>query len=79
MNLRVVAEGVETLGELSFPRAHQCDEAQGSYFRKKLLSIVTVKIGFRIGANEVGQQTSQIQYLAYRETLSRASTSAALL
>jgi diguanylate cyclase (GGDEF)-like protein/PAS domain S-box-containing protein len=34
LNLRVVAEGVETLEELAFLRAHQCDEAQGYYFSR---------------------------------------------
>ena len=34
LKLRVVAEGVETLEELSFLRAHQCDEAQGYYFSR---------------------------------------------
>jgi len=32
LNLRVVAEGVESLEEVRFLRAHQCDEAQGYYF-----------------------------------------------
>jgi diguanylate cyclase (GGDEF)-like protein/PAS domain S-box-containing protein len=32
LNLRVVAEGVETQPELAFLQAHQCDEAQGYYF-----------------------------------------------
>ena len=34
LKLRVVAEGVETVGELTFLRAHQCDEAQGYYFSR---------------------------------------------
>jgi EAL domain-containing protein (putative c-di-GMP-specific phosphodiesterase class I) len=36
LNLRVVAEGVETPTELEFLRAHQCDEAQGYYFSRPL-------------------------------------------
>ena len=32
LNLRVIAEGVETLEELTFLRAHHCDQAQGFYF-----------------------------------------------
>jgi len=32
LKLRVVAEGVETLEELSFLRAQKCDEVQGYYF-----------------------------------------------
>ena len=32
LNLRVVAEGVETGEELAFLRSQQCDEAQGYYF-----------------------------------------------
>jgi len=34
LKLRVVAEGVETLEELEFLRAQQCDEAQGFYFSR---------------------------------------------
>jgi diguanylate cyclase (GGDEF)-like protein/PAS domain S-box-containing protein len=34
LKLRVVAEGVETLEELSFLRAQQCDEVQGYYFSR---------------------------------------------
>jgi diguanylate cyclase (GGDEF)-like protein/PAS domain S-box-containing protein len=34
LKLRVIAEGVETLKELEFLRAHQCDEAQGYYFSR---------------------------------------------
>jgi diguanylate cyclase (GGDEF)-like protein/PAS domain S-box-containing protein len=34
LKLRLVAEGVETLEELTFLRAHKCDEAQGYYFSR---------------------------------------------
>ncbi len=37
LRLRVVAEGVETLKELEFLQAHQCDEAQGYYFSRPIL------------------------------------------
>jgi diguanylate cyclase (GGDEF)-like protein/PAS domain S-box-containing protein len=36
LDLRVVAEGVETPEELAFLRAHQCDEAQGFYFSRPM-------------------------------------------
>jgi diguanylate cyclase (GGDEF)-like protein/PAS domain S-box-containing protein len=34
LKLRIVAEGVETRGELEFLRAHQCEEAQGYHFSR---------------------------------------------
>ena len=37
LKLRVVAEGVETLQELKFLQAHECDEAQGYYFSQLVL------------------------------------------
>jgi diguanylate cyclase (GGDEF)-like protein/PAS domain S-box-containing protein len=36
LKLRVIAEGVENEAQMSFLRAHQCDEIQGYYFSKPL-------------------------------------------
>ncbi|HYD78961.1 MAG TPA: EAL domain-containing protein [Paucimonas sp.] len=36
LNLKVIAEGVETAQQLEFLRQHQCDEMQGYYFSKAL-------------------------------------------
>lgn len=36
LNLRVIAEGVEEEEQMSFLRAHQCNEIQGFYFRRPL-------------------------------------------
>ncbi|MBF0424387.1 MAG: EAL domain-containing protein [Magnetococcales bacterium] len=36
LGLRVIAEGVETEGQLAFMRAEQCDEIQGYYFSRPL-------------------------------------------
>ncbi len=38
LNLRVVAEGVETLAQSTFLRSHECDEAQGYYFSRPVPS-----------------------------------------
>ena len=39
LKLRVVAEGVETLQELEFLQAQQCDEAQGYYFSRPVPAV----------------------------------------
>jgi diguanylate cyclase (GGDEF)-like protein len=44
LNLRVVAEGVETQEELSFLQAHQCDEAQGYYFGRPVPPAIFAKL-----------------------------------
>ena len=36
LNLKVIAEGVEDEAQMSFLRAHQCDEIQGYYLSKPL-------------------------------------------
>jgi len=36
LNLKVIAEGVENEAQMSFLRAHHCDEIQGFYFSKPL-------------------------------------------
>ena len=36
LRLKVIAEGVETEAQMSFLRAHRCDEIQGYYFSKPL-------------------------------------------
>jgi diguanylate cyclase len=37
LNLRVIAEGVETQDQLDFLRIHQCEEAQGYFFSPAVL------------------------------------------
>jgi diguanylate cyclase (GGDEF)-like protein len=44
LNLRVVAEGVETPEELAFLQAHQCDEAQGYYFGRPVAPALFAKL-----------------------------------
>ncbi len=44
LNLKVIAEGVETEQQLAFLRENECDEAQGYYFGRPVSSdeIVTL-------------------------------------
>ncbi|MCU1749571.1 putative bifunctional diguanylate cyclase/phosphodiesterase [Pseudomonas sp. 6D_7.1_Bac1] len=37
LNLTIIAEGVETLEQLNFLKAHQCEEGQGFFFSKAVL------------------------------------------
>jgi diguanylate cyclase len=37
LNLNIIAEGVETLEQLDFLKAHQCEEGQGYFFSKAVL------------------------------------------
>jgi EAL domain-containing protein (putative c-di-GMP-specific phosphodiesterase class I) len=36
LSLKVIAEGVESEAQMTFLRAHHCDEIQGYYFSKPL-------------------------------------------
>src|ERR1700730_1300047 len=56
LNLRVVAEGVETQEELKFLQAHQCDEAQGYYFSRPVPRQQFAQL-LETGIAEVGSRT----------------------
>ena len=47
LHLKVIAEGAENEAQLSFLRAHQCDEIQGYYFSKPL-PVAEVSEKFRV-------------------------------
>jgi diguanylate cyclase (GGDEF)-like protein/PAS domain S-box-containing protein len=48
LNLKVIAEGVETEAQISFLRTHQCDEIQGYYFSRPL---AVDKVGDKLRGN----------------------------
>jgi diguanylate cyclase (GGDEF)-like protein/PAS domain S-box-containing protein len=54
LKLRVVAEGVETLEQLTFLRAHACDEAQGYYFSRPVPAMDFARL-LKIGIPEAFQ------------------------
>ena len=56
LHLKVIAEGVENEAQMSFLRAHQCDEIQGYYFSKPLkvddvAAILRSPVGRALAAN----------------------------
>jgi diguanylate cyclase len=53
LNLKVIAEGVEDEAQMSFLRAHQCDEIQGYYFSKPL---TVDKVGDKLRGNNPDPQ-----------------------
>jgi diguanylate cyclase (GGDEF)-like protein len=53
LHLKVIAEGVEDEAQMSFLRAHQCDEIQGYYFSKPL---VVDKVADKLRENSPGSQ-----------------------
>jgi diguanylate cyclase (GGDEF)-like protein/PAS domain S-box-containing protein len=55
LNLKVIAEGVENEAQMSFLRAHQCDQIQGHYFSKPLT------------ANEVAEKLAECSVHAAHE------------
>jgi diguanylate cyclase (GGDEF)-like protein/PAS domain S-box-containing protein len=60
LNLKVIAEGVENEAQLSFLRAHQCDEIQGYYFSKPL-PVADVAEKFRGNAQHAGFLSAELQ------------------
>jgi EAL domain-containing protein (putative c-di-GMP-specific phosphodiesterase class I) len=55
LNLKLIAEGVENEEQMSFLRAHHCDEIQGYYFSKALtVDQVADKLRADVSAEHVG-------------------------
>ena len=44
LNMTIVAEGVETQGQIDFLKAHDCDECQGFYFSKAVPSAAIAEL-----------------------------------
>jgi EAL domain-containing protein (putative c-di-GMP-specific phosphodiesterase class I) len=62
LNLKVIAEGVENEAQMSFLRAHQCDEIQGYYFSKPLMvDEVAVKLRRHRSEPPVRAQANGVQ------------------
>jgi EAL domain-containing protein (putative c-di-GMP-specific phosphodiesterase class I) len=64
LNLKVIAEGVETEAQMSFLRAHHCDEIQGYYFSKPLSTDEVVdKLRGSVGQGQGGERRAFIRSL----------------
>jgi EAL domain-containing protein (putative c-di-GMP-specific phosphodiesterase class I) len=64
LNLKVIAEGVETEAQMSFLREHHCDEIQGYYFSKPLSTDEVVdKLRGSVGQDHGGEHRAFIRSL----------------
>jgi diguanylate cyclase (GGDEF)-like protein len=70
LKLRVVAEGVETLEELAFLRAHQCHEAQGYLFSRPVLPQQFASL-LRTGIPEPALRTSRADIVQINDSRAR--------
>jgi len=65
LNLKVIAEGVENEAQMSFLRAHHCDEIQGFYFSKPLSADdVLDKLRGTQGPGQSSEQSSERRALS---------------
>jgi EAL domain-containing protein (putative c-di-GMP-specific phosphodiesterase class I) len=62
LNLKVIAEGVENEAQMSFLRAHHCDEIQGYYFSMPLSTNEVVnKLRGTVGQGQGPERRAFIQ------------------
>ena len=72
LNLKVIAEGVETGAQMAFLRAHQCDEIQGYYFSRPLTADkVAEKLAEQFGSHFIFSPM-ELQGPAQKPTLAGA-------
>jgi EAL domain-containing protein (putative c-di-GMP-specific phosphodiesterase class I) len=72
LNLKVIAEGVETGAQMAFLRAHQCDEIQGYYFSRPLTADkVAEKLAEQFGSHLIFSPM-ELQGPAQKPTLAGA-------
>jgi EAL domain-containing protein (putative c-di-GMP-specific phosphodiesterase class I) len=66
LNLKVLAECVETKAQMEFLRSRRCDEVQGYYFSKPL-SAVDAELFMRLDKSEVRSKVGKIRGLRLLE------------